>query len=119
MVETDAPRGTILIVDDEEDIRRALRLMLEVESFEVVGEAGTGPEATIIAGEYQPQFIILDYRMPGMTGEETAGLLRRISPDSKIIAFSAFLEGEPEWADAYLDKDRINELTPLLERLAA
>ncbi len=113
------PSPSILVVDDEKDIRETLKLLFEVQGYTVVGEADSGPEATILAGETQPNFIILDYRMPGMTGEETARILRSISPDSTIVAFSAFLEGEPDWADAFLNKDRINDLPDLVAELHA
>jgi hypothetical protein len=35
-------------------------------------------------------------------------------PGTKIVAFSAFLHEQPNWADAFLNKDRISELMPLL-----
>jgi hypothetical protein len=37
-----------------------------------------------------------------------------VSPGSRIVAFSAVLSETPEWADAYLNKDRIGEVVPLL-----
>lgn len=111
-----APRS-VLVVDDDENVRHALRLLFEVEEFEVVGEAANGTDAVWLAASCRPAFIVLDYAMPGMTGEQTAVLLRKILPEARIVAFSAVLDAKPPWADAYLNKERIGEIAPLLARL--
>ena len=108
---------TVLVVDDDEDVRHALRLLFEVEEFDVVGEAANGTDAVWLAASGRPAFIVLDYAMPGMTGEQTAVLLRKVLPSARIVAFSAVLDSKPAWADAYLNKDRIGEIAPLLARL--
>jgi two-component system, NarL family, response regulator EvgA len=111
--------STILIVDDDDDVRALVRMTLQREGHEIVGEAINGSEAVLLAGDSQPALIILDYKMPGMTGEETAAILRRIAPDSRILLFSAFIEGEPEWPDAFLHKDQITDLVTAVEKLLA
>ena len=108
---------TVLIVDDDEEVRHVLRLMCEMEGFEVVGEATNGVEAVPIALNTQPAFVILDYLMPRRNGDVTATLLRSITPGIKIVAFSAVLDAKPDWSDSYLNKERISEIAPLLERL--
>jgi CheY-like chemotaxis protein len=105
---------TVLIVDDDEEIRHALRLLCETEGMKVVGEAANGVEAVPLALQYQPDFVILDYMLPRLDGEGAAEILRAVIPGTKIVAFSAFLDRQPDWADAYLNKDRISELMPLL-----
>lgn len=107
--------ATVLIVDDEVEVRHVLRLLCETNDMDVVGEAANGVEAVAIALRKQPRFVILDFMMPRLDGEGTAELLRSVSPESKIVAFSAVLEDQPEWADAYLNKERIAELMPLLQ----
>lgn len=109
---------TVLIIDDDEEIRHVLRVLFEAEGFDVVGEAADGPNGLVLAMNHDPGFIILDYMMPGMNGEETAHFLRTMAPGSRIVAFSAILEYKPEWADAYLDKNRVTEIAPLLKLLA-
>ena len=110
-----APDHTkILIVDDDAEIRHLLRTLFEVNGFDVVGEAADGIEAIPLALRYEPDFVILDYRMPRMNGAKTAEVLRGIVPEAKIVAFSAMLEAQPAWADAYLNKERIIEVAPLL-----
>jgi CheY-like chemotaxis protein len=106
---------TVLIVDDDEEIRHVLRLVCEADDLLVVGEASNGVEAIPLALKHQPSFVILDYRLPRLDGEGAAEILRAVTPESKIVAFSAVLETQPDWADAYLNKDRIAELMPLLK----
>lgn len=111
------PSRTVLIVDDDVEIRHVLRLLCEMEGFEVVGEASNGVEAVPMALNHQPAFVILDYLMPRLNGDETARMLRTIAPETKIVAFSAVLDSKPDWSDSYLNKERVTEVAPLLERL--
>lgn len=106
--------ATVLIVDDDEEIRHVLRLLFEGEGMRVIGEAANGVEAVTFALKHQPDFVILDYRLPRLDGEGAAEILRAIAPTSRIVAFSALLDRKPDWADAFLNKDRISELMPLL-----
>ena len=105
---------TVLIVDDDVEVRHVLRLLFESESMRVIGEAANGAEAVPLALNHQPDFVILDDKLPKLDGEGAAEILRAVVPGTKIVAFSAFLDGQPGWADAYLNKDRISELMPLL-----
>jgi CheY-like chemotaxis protein len=106
---------TVLIVDDDEEIRHVLRLICEQAGLDVVGEASNGVEAVTFALQHHPDFAILDYRLPRLDGEGAAEILRAVTPTTKIVAFSALLEERPQWADAYLNKDRVGELMPLLQ----
>jgi CheY-like chemotaxis protein len=106
--------SSVLIVDDDEEIRHVLRVLCETEGLRVVGEAANGVEAVPLALTHQPDFVILDYMLPRLDGEGAAEIFRTITPESKIVAFSAILDRQPDWADAYLNKDRIAELMPLL-----
>jgi CheY-like chemotaxis protein len=106
---------SVLIVDDDEEIRHVLRLLCEAEGMRVVGEAANGAEAVPLALNHQPDFVILDYKLPQLDGEGAAEILRAVVPGTKIVAFSAFLDKQPAWADAFLNKDRISELMPLLQ----
>ena len=114
VAETNSPHNTVLIVDDDEEIRHVLRLLCESEGLDVIGEATNGIEAVPLALHHQPDFVILDYKLPRLDGEGAAEILRAITPDSKIVAFSAILERQPDWADAFLNKERIAEMMPLL-----
>ncbi len=108
---------TVLIVDDDEEIRHVLRMICEQAGLEVVGEASNGVEAVTFALQHHPDFAILDYRLPRLDGEGAAEILRTITPQSRIVAYSAVLDQQPPWADAYLNKERVTELMPLLQTL--
>jgi CheY-like chemotaxis protein len=110
------PRRVVL-VDDSQEIRQVLRVLFENNGFEVVGEAESGVGVLDIVLQKKPAFVILDMRMPNIAGEETARAIRKAAPDTHIVAFSAFLEEQPEWADAFLNKDRINQIPSLLKGL--
>ena len=112
---TEPANNTVLIVDDDEEIRHVLRLLCETNGLSVVGEASNGVEAVTIALRERPHFVILDYMMPRLDGEGTAEILRAITPEAKIVAFSAALDEQPTWADAFLNKERVGELAPLLQ----
>lgn len=105
-------------MDDDPSIRQVVGLIVEVEDFDVVGEALNGQQAIAMAREHRPDFIILDYLMPTLNGASTANALRLLAPDSQIVAFSSALKTKPEWADAFLNKERIVEIPTLLEALS-
>ncbi|MCA1839184.1 MAG: response regulator transcription factor [Actinomycetota bacterium] len=109
---------TVLIVDDDEDIRFTLKTILDTEGFRVVGEAGDGAQAIALATKLQPNVIVLDYLMPGMNGELAAGVIRTVAPKSRILAFSAIVEKQPTWSDAYLNKKDITRIVESLEALS-
>ena len=109
----------MLIVDDHDDIRRLLRFVLESEGVEVVAEAADGFAGLRLAAEHQPDFVILDHSMPLMTGEEAARHMRKSAPSAVIIAFSASFDGAPTWGDAFVPKEDIALMVPVLEELRA
>jgi DNA-binding NarL/FixJ family response regulator len=76
----------ILIGDDHEHARQAIRLILEREKrFQVVGEAQTGPEVLEATERLNPDLILLDIHMPEMDGLETTRLIKERFPSVKII----------------------------------
>src|SRR5918999_159226 len=104
----------VLIVDDDREIRQALRLLFEIEGFSVIGEAKDGIEALTLVLKRRPTCVLLDQQMPRMNGEQTATILREIAPEVRIVAFSSFLTHKPEWADAFLNKECISDLPALV-----
>ncbi len=88
----------ILIVDDNPQVRRALRLLLELSGeVEVAGEAASGSEAIAKAGLLHPQVILMDLLMPGapaMDGFEATRQINARLPGCRVIAFS--VHGYPE-----------------------
>lgn len=59
--------GTVLVVEDDLDIREAMRMVLEASGYQVL-EAGDGAEALVVARAHRPRIILLDLMMPGMDG---------------------------------------------------
>lgn len=112
-------RRTVVIVDDDPDIRDVLRMLFDKENFDVVGEALNGHQAMALAREHRPDYIVLDYLMPTINGASAANALRLLSPDTRVIAFSSALTRKPEWADAFLNKERIAEIPRMLQTLSA
>src|SRR5665213_1691784 len=87
--------GKTLIVDDEEDMRLLLRLTIDREDrgLRVVGEAASGEEALVIRRELDVDVMVIDHRMPGLSGIETAKALLADEPELPIVLYSAFLDG--------------------------
>ncbi|WCB93088.1 Response regulator UvrY [Baekduia alba] len=80
---------TVLIVDDQEVFRRVARgLLLATAGFEQIGEASCGEDALALAAELHPDLVLLDVRMPGMDGIETARRLAAVVPDTVVALVS-------------------------------
>src|SRR5688500_3125755 len=77
------PRGPILVVDDEADIRNVLQAQLTREGL-TVRTASTGPEAIEAAKRLQPSLVILDLMLPGLSGTEVCRRLRA-DPETRDI----------------------------------
>jgi len=84
----------LLIADDHPMMREALRTALVEETdMEVVGEASNGIEALKLAGECQPDVILMDLLMPGMDGLEAISRILEVNPEAKILVVTS-LEDE-------------------------
>jgi len=84
----------ILIVDDDEAVRKATMIVLEAGGFEVVAvESGPSGFDAIKVGAFDA--VIVDLFMPGMDGLETTRAIHQHSPSLPIIAVSGFLFREP------------------------
>ena len=84
----------VLIVDDEEDMRALVRATIEVanEGLSVAAEAADGETAVSMVRSQRPQVVVLDQRMPGVTGLETARRILDEHPEQAIVLFSAYLD---------------------------
>ena len=80
----------ILIIDDEEQIRRMMRITLEAGGY-AVGEAQDGPEGLRIYGDGSTwDGVVLDQRMPGMDGLEVLKQIRDIEPEARVVMATAY-----------------------------
>lgn len=83
----------VLIVDDEKPARDRLRQILDDEDdYDVVGEAANGHEALAEAARVRPDIVLLDIRMPGMEGIETAHHLNTMEPAPAVVFTTAYDE---------------------------
>jgi len=120
-VKASARPRLVLVVDDDDMIRRLLRTVLEADEIEVV-EAPDGDAALAALAELQPTVIVLDVMMPGLDGVEVC---RRINhANAKVVMLTARDDPELEraateaGADAFLTKPFSSiELLDVIERL--
>ena len=86
--------GNTLIVDDEGDVRLLLQLIIDRENdgLRVVGAAASGNEALELRRGLDVDVVILDHRMPGLSGLETATAMLAEAPELPIVLYSAFTD---------------------------
>jgi DNA-binding NarL/FixJ family response regulator len=83
----------VLLADDHQLVRDALRLMLELEpDIEVVAQATTGTDVPRLARQMKVDVVCMDIAMPGMNGIETTERLLASCPDIKVVGLSAYVD---------------------------
>ncbi len=114
----------VLVVDDEKPARDRLRQILEDEdNYEVVGEAGNGHDAVALASDLAPDIVLLDIRMPGLDGIETAHHLNELEKPPAVVFTTAYDEYAVDAFEAraigyVLKPVRRSRLTAALEQAA-
>jgi len=116
---TDARR--VLVVDDQELVRAGLRAILETNGVDVVGEAGDGAAAIVLAADLRPEVVLMDVRMPVLDGIEATRRIRAEGESApRVIVLTTFdldeyvFEALRAGASGFLLKD-----TPRAELLRA
>jgi DNA-binding NarL/FixJ family response regulator len=85
----------ILLVDDHEVVRLGLKSLLERHSqFDVVGEASNAREAIEIVNNTHPDVVVMDIRLPGMSGIEACEEITGRFPETKVIILTSYAEDE-------------------------
>jgi DNA-binding response OmpR family regulator len=84
-------RIQILVVDDEEMVRRSMKMLLEHDGHEVC-LADSGEAALEILAQRKFELVITDFSMPGMHGDQLVVRIRQLIPNQPIIMASAFVE---------------------------
>ena len=105
----------VLIADDHPLFRDGLRSLLEAGGVEVVGEAGSALEATELARDCQPDIVLMDARMPGLSGLAVIPTFSKDMPDVKVVVLTAseddadLVEAMQSGAHGYLLKNLESE----------
>ena len=128
MADSPAERVTVLVADDEPDMRLLVRTLLERADIEVIDEAGNGLQALAHLDALRPPpvptVVVLDHRMPGLSGLEVARLIRAVFPDQLILLFTASSDSRVEALASEMGvplmlKTRILDLPAAILTLAA
>ena len=98
----------VLVVDDHRVVRAGTRRILENEGVEVVGEAATAEDALALLEESATDIVLADVRLPGMSGIDLAGAVRKRWPEVKVLILSSFANGG--YARAALDAGAVGYL---------
>jgi DNA-binding NarL/FixJ family response regulator len=102
----------IVLADDHTIVRQGLQALLDLESeLKVVGETGDGVEATLLVERLRPDVLVVDMKMPGLSGIEVTRQVRESSPHTRVVLLSMHdneayvLEALRAGAMAYVLKD--------------
>jgi DNA-binding NarL/FixJ family response regulator len=88
---TDQAMVRVLIVDDHPVVRFGLAAIIRLQpDMEVVGEAGTGEEACRMCFEQAPDVVLMDLRLPGLSGVEAIRTIRETAPSVRFIVLTTY-----------------------------
>ncbi|HLF26674.1 MAG TPA: response regulator transcription factor [Anaerolineae bacterium] len=103
---------SFLLVDDHIAYRRMLRQLIESHlGWSVVAEASNGKEVEHLIAQYAPTVVLMDVSLPALQGITAIRCIKHITPTTRIVAFSSYLDDEfrsasmQAGADAYLLKE--------------
>jgi DNA-binding NarL/FixJ family response regulator len=102
-------RHRVLIVDDHQLLRQAVRRALEDAGMDVVAEAGDGSEAVRLAAEITPDVVVMDVSMPVLDGVEATRRIHAASPELPIVVLT--MHGEDSQRREALDAGATGFLT--------
>jgi len=119
------PISVLLVDDNPAFLRIATRFLQQHDDVAVVGAAGGGEEALALAQDLQPDIVVIDLAMPGLSGLETIPRLRAVLPEVGIIALTVLdTNGYREAALAVSANDFVpkvaldTDLLPAIRRVA-
>jgi DNA-binding NarL/FixJ family response regulator len=83
----------VLIVEDNQTFRETLQLLFDLRpEVQVVASVASGDEAPGACQEYDPDVVLMDYRMPGMNGAEATRAVLAACPTARVICLTASIE---------------------------
>ena len=82
---------TTFIADDSTIVReRLIEILSRFDNVEIIGQSGNGEEALNQILEHQPDVVLLDVNMPGLSGIEVLMRVKAVQPDIKVILFTSY-----------------------------
>lgn len=84
------PVCRVLVVDDEPMLRNVLVALLEASGYGLVGPACDAREAIDLATSERPDVVLMDMRMPGMSGIEATPLVLEACPTARVVLLTGF-----------------------------
>jgi len=111
----------LLIVDDHAAVRRTLRQSFDASGVTIL-EAGSGEEAVELFAAEHPDWVIMDARLPGMSGLQATQAIRHLDPEARIVAISQFTDAEyvdevqRAGALTFVSKEELSRLTQIICR---
>jgi two-component system, NarL family, response regulator DegU len=119
-------RPRVMVADDHRQFREALVALLELDGFEVVGQADDGADAVALAKQVRPDVVVMDLSMPVLNGLDATRLVRDALPSTPVVVLTAFTGEELEraalaaGATTYVAKDaNLEELRAALAAAVA
>jgi len=117
-------RHRVLLVDDHQLLREALRRNLEACDFDIVGEASDGPSSVALALERRPDLILMDITMPGGDGISATRSIMRADGRQRVLVLSMHTDARTireainAGAVGYIDKSSsIDEVVELMNQI--
>jgi two-component system response regulator HydG len=112
---------TAVICDDDPMSRQIARAIFEKAGYRILAGVGTALEALDMVLDHQPDVLLLDLVMPGMSGEEILPALKAGSPETQVVIYSSY---DPTYAVKsgamfVVSKGQHGKLESTIERLAA
>ena len=116
-------RNRILLVEDDHDFAESLNLLLQIKGFETI-VTNSGEEALDVYSEQEFDCILMDIKLPGITGVETLSRILEQAPGAKILLMTGCERGSPEVLSASLagaagvlyKPFRINDLLSIINK---
>ena len=125
VTDIESPGTRVIVAEDDVLLREGLASLLERGGYEIVGQAGDGPELMRLVGEQQPDLAVVDIRMPPahrMEGLEAAQVIREQFPETALLILSAHVEVEHAMtllasggSTGYMLKSRITDIEEFLD----
>jgi two-component system NarL family response regulator len=93
------PNLRVMLVDDHYLVRRGLTSVINLEAdMTVCAEASTGEQAITLFRSQRPDVLLMDLRLPGMSGVEATQMIRAEFPDARVIVLSTYVSDEDIYA---------------------